>query len=240
MDSIALIVPTLNRYDLFVNMIQSIDYPVKPYVINNGRSGNIGVAAAWNKGIKNALEDGYEYAIITNDDVEFLSGTIGQLVIDIRNYDSLIISTNSILPARDGKEFHYKSEGMTVGSDYACFMVKIKTLFEEVGEFDENFYPAYYEDNDMQYRIKLAGHKEYMNTDIGIIHHGSSTQFSLPGGVVSEPNWTENKEYYKRKWGGYPLEEQWTHPYNEEGKDIKYWREPKNYMRESDIGLPQF
>lgn len=240
MSDIALIVPTLNRYDLLTNMFQSVDYPIRPYVINNGRSGNIGVAASWNVGIKSALRDGYEYAIITNDDVEFMSGTIGQLVLDMRNYDALLITTNSILPKRDGDQFHYKSQGMTLGADYACFIVNIRILLYEIGEFDENFYPAYFEDNDMRYRIKLAGHKEYMNTDIGIIHHGSSTQDSVPEGIVSKENWNQNKEYYKLKWGGEPFEEKWTIPYNEQDKDIKYWRKPKNYTRGSDIGLPKF
>ena len=35
-------------------------------------------------------------------------------------------------------------------------------LIQNVGLMDENFFPAYYEDNDHRYRMKLAGlHWEY-------------------------------------------------------------------------------
>lgn len=238
MNNVALIVPTLNRYDLFVNMIQTIDYPIVPYVINNGKNGNIGVAAAWNNGIRRAMRDGHRYAIISNDDIEFMPGTIMQLVRDIQTYDAITIGTNSILPKRDGDSFYYKKEGMVIGYSYPCFIVDMTTLVNEVGYFDENFYPAYYEDSDMQYRIKLAGHKEYINTDIGVVHHGSATQFATKDRIVSKDKWAELQEYYKSKWGGYAWEEKWTHPYNENDKGIKYWREPDVTFREVGIGIP--
>lgn len=218
MNEIPLIVPTLNRFDLFVNMMQTVDYPIRPYIINNSKNGNIGVAASWNEGISRALNDGYEYAIIANDDIEFLPNTIQCLVNDIQAIDAITISTNSILIGRD-IDFFFKRDGFMSGSSYSCFIMNIKRAVEEIGLFDQNFHPAYYEDTDMKYRIALAGSNEYVDTEIGIIHHGSATGAA----VVSNDRWNELREYYKSKWGGYPLEEIWTHPYNDESKSIKYW-----------------
>ena len=68
MKKLAMIVPVLNQFELFTNMMSTVDYPIHPYVIRNWDN-NIGVAAGWNQGIRRAMKDGYRYAIVVNDDI---------------------------------------------------------------------------------------------------------------------------------------------------------------------------
>lgn len=218
MNEIPLIVPTMVKFDLFMKMIASVDYPIRPYIIDNSVD-NIGVASSWNKGIKLAIQDGYKYAIICNDDIEFYKGAIESLVNGINAIDAFTISPNSQLIGRDFNRYHYPRNGYISGSEYACFIVNMEKMVEEVGYFDENFYPAYYEDNDMNYRIKLAGGYEFIDTEVGIIHHGSATGAD----VISHDRWLELEQYYISKWGGKPREELWTSPYNDADKELKYW-----------------
>jgi len=218
MNEIPLIVPTMLKFELFMKMIASIDYPIKPYIIDNS-SENRGVASSWNEGIKRAMADNYKYAIISNDDIEFINGTIEALINGIQAVDAITISPNSRLLGRDSN-FFYPNAGYIKGSEYACFIVNMENMLSSAGKFDQNFYPGYYEDNDMNYRIKLSGGSEFIDTEVGIIHHGSSTGSE----VISHERWLELEKYYISKWGGKPREEVWTTPYNDPSKDIKYWK----------------
>jgi GT2 family glycosyltransferase len=217
MDEIPLIVPTMIKFELFMRMIASVDYPIKPYIIDNSRD-NHGVAKSWNKGIKSAMSDGYKYAIISNDDIEFTKGTIESLINSIKFIDAVTISPNGQLIGRDSN-YHYPRNGYINASQYSCFIVNMEKMVESAGYFDENFYPGYYEDNDMNYRIKLSGGNEFLDTEVGIIHYGSATGSE----VVSHDRWLELEQYYISKWGGKPRQEIWTSPYNDPSKDIKYW-----------------
>ena len=57
----------------------------------------------------------------------------------------------------------------------ADLMVR-KSVLDEVGFFDEDFF-LYYEDVELQYRIKKAGHKIYINPNAKIAHlEGASSK----------------------------------------------------------------
>jgi GT2 family glycosyltransferase len=96
----------------------------------------------------------------------------------------------------------------------------MKTI-EDIGYFDENFVPAFYEDNDYHNRIKLAGGFARRITRAPYYHFGSVTARS--SGVTS--NRAGNIFYFK--WNATPEEcmdgKGWKHPYNEGDKDWRYW-----------------
>jgi hypothetical protein len=79
--------------------------------------------------------------------------------------------------------------------------------------FDNNIFPAYFEDNDYCYRMRLAGLKrinsEFFNPEVFRNSQTIARDKSL------NKNFDRNRERYKEKWGGYPLEETFTTPYNE-------------------------
>lgn len=212
---IALIVPVLSRFDLFAGLIRSIDVPVRPIIIDNWNH-NRGVAAAWNEGMDWAWNDGYRYAIIANDDSYFHPGTINRIYNSITNTDAILVSPNP--------NNQYASNGLIEGADFFNFIIDVPALISNCGYFDENFTPAYFEDNDMHYRIKLSSCKSYIDTDATAYHYGSQTQYFDRNNPVCPPHQFENnRRYYIEKWGGEPGRETCLTPYGSPNHTIKDW-----------------
>lgn len=213
--NIALIVPVLNRFDLFAQLIRSVDIPVLPIIIDNWNE-NRGVAAAWNQGIDLARNEGFRYAIIANDDTCFLPRTIERLYMSIRDTRAVLVSPNP--------NNQRQPPGLVEGADFCNFMIDIPQLLEHCGTFDENFKPAYFEDNDMHYRIKLSGCQAFINTDAVVHHYGSQTQYADRNNPVCPPHqFEQNRQYYKEKWGGEPGREVCLTPYGSPNHTIKDW-----------------
>jgi GT2 family glycosyltransferase len=213
--SLSLIVPVLKRFDLFAELMASVDYPVLPIVIDNWR-GNRGVSPAWNLGMKRSLQAGNQYAIICNDDVVFEPNVISGLLETIKDTGAVMVSPNQWETS--------DKYTLTSWTDYCCFIVDIKQLIKNVGWFDENFYPAYFEDNDMRRRIELANLNSYTRKDLKISHVNSATQFADPSNpVTSAEAFNNNMQYFIKKWGGSPYEEVYTNPFNDPENNLKYW-----------------
>ena len=213
--SVSLIVPVLKRFDLFAELMASVDYPVLPIIIDNWR-GNRGVSAAWNLGMYKSLKAGNQYAIVCNDDVVFEPNVISELIKTIKDTNAVMVSPNQWGPD--------EGYGLTSWTDYCCFAVDIKQLIKKVGLFDENFYPAYFEDNDMRRRIELAGLGSYTRKDLKITHAVSATQFADPNNPVTNKDaFYKNNMYFIEKWGGEPYQEIYTHPFNNPENNLKYW-----------------
>ena len=212
---IALIVPVLSRFDLFAGLIRSIDVPVRPIIIDNWNH-NRGVAAAWNEGMDWAWNDGYRYAIIANDDSYFEPGSIRKIYDAMKETRACLISPNP-----NGA---HAAQGLIDGADFFNFMIDIPQLIKECGYFDENFQPAYFEDNDMHRRIILSGAKAYIHTEAIAGHHGSATQYLDRNNPVCPPHQFENnRRYYTEKWGGEPGREVCTTPYGSPNHTIRDW-----------------
>lgn len=225
---LALVCPVLNRFELFTQMIATIDEPVRPYIIDNWNQ-NGGVAYGWNTGLLRAYRDGYEYALVCNDDIRFEPGVVRGLWNDIHETGAVIVTPN--------QNGHREMTGLTEGlADFFCFMVDIKQLFSNCGFFDSNFWPAYFEDNDMHYRIKLAGLSTYLDNDLVVHHHGSATQNHMVDfPVCSHEQFVINRTYFVNKWGGVPGEERFTVPYDDDKLTIKDFWEPVTPYAAPDV-----
>jgi GT2 family glycosyltransferase len=215
--------PVLNRGDLLARMLRSIDYPVgKIVIINNGEDAgvaamldqflmmgelpivvhkpkfNLGVAASWNKIIR---ENPADYWLLIGNDIELAPGDLSKIDAWVRSNPEYVVA-----PANWG---------------HSLFAVMPRCI-EQVGWFDENFYPAYSEDQDQMYRIKLAGAPWADVSDCRAIHGepplwGSSTVWSDP--VLTQRckiTQRNNHEYYRQKWGGDPGKETFTRPFNDQ------------------------
>ena len=110
------------------------------------------------------------------------------------------------------------------GADFCCFLVNTRTFFPTLGTFDENFFPAYFEDNDMRRRMLLADANAYVEPNAQIIHHVSQTQFAdQDRPVVPSHRFEANKSYFIDKWGGIPHQEKHKTPYNRSDLTYKDW-----------------
>jgi len=199
-------VPTLCRTDLLKKMLGSVDTEVgETLIIDNGGRvtddipgtvirlpHNIGVGASWNLIFK--LTPRAPWWCIVNDDVTFNPGALDSLATLMANEDAKI--------------------GILDG--FSAFGVNQKAL-SRVGFFDENFHPAYCEDNDMNWRARLAG-VPLVDLQGHTHHEGSAT---IRGNrwyhMQNSETFSENLDYYSRKWGGKPGQEVFTTPFNEGG-----------------------
>lgn len=162
--------------------------PIQIYV--PGR--NLGCAASWNFFFRNV--DGN--LIISNDDVRFHANTI----------------TEMLNEGKLGAGLVYPNVGQE--SMFSLFLLR-RWAWELVGPFDENFYPAYFEDNDYFYRMKLA-HVSYAACQAGYDHEISSTlRLSSPQEKYQhELRFRSNEQYYAIKWGGSPRNEKYRRPFD--------------------------
>jgi GT2 family glycosyltransferase len=207
---IALVVPVMRNFLGFSKLMNSVDEEILPVIIPNWQE-NIGVSGGWNVGLQIAKENGAETTIISNDDVTFLPGTIKKLVAGIETCD--------LLSATNYKHSNEQLTGFDEHPDFSCFIVKTLDFIDKFGWFDENFRPAYFEDNDMAYRIKLLGGRYARDLGAGMIHEGSVTQNMDGNPVVTSPMFEKNRAYYVKKWGGQPGEEKFLNAFNGEQYD---------------------
>ena len=88
----------------------------------------------------------------------------------------------------------------------ACIMVP-KPLFEELGGFDAHYSPAYYEDVDLAFKVRHAGHKVLYQPRARIIHHeGVSSGTNLDSGVKSfqRINQPKFRDRWQHRLKGHP------------------------------------
>ena len=208
--SFAIGIPTLNRMDLLLPSL--IKYYTKDfkdieiYVIDNGKQDlsflnvfpniyvheeqqNLGVAGSWNKLCKKIFEK-HSHALILNDDVYLGYGTE---------------TVNKVIE---------KYQFSLVQSFVSWSVILIsKYMYDYIGDFDETFYPAYYEDSDYLYRMKLKGIRQDVEAELNPqTVRISMTQEKDPDLVNASMQ--ENRLRYIEKWGNSPLLETFITPYN--------------------------
>ena len=79
----------------------------------------------------------------------------------------------------------------------AALMVR-RDAYEEVGGFDEQFYPAWYEDVDFCYRLKAAGWEIYFAPKAVFLHEGGYSAEAM-GSVEFASAYYGNQLRYVRK-----------------------------------------
>lgn len=192
-----LLIPSLKKYvndfldtDIYIidNGAQSIDF-VHKNVHNLVQKRNIGVAASWNKLCKEIFKT-KDWALLVNDDVYLGYGNI---------------RVNMCIEM---------SEVGLVQSELNWSVVLInKDLYEYIGDFDEDFYPAYFEDSDYMYRLKLRGLLHEVNNKLNPINGMVSQTYEKAPELVNLAM-KYNRERYIEKWGNIPMFETFNLPFN--------------------------
>jgi len=240
-------IPVLNRLDLLKQAVAAIDVPARILVVNNNsvdskyndefdkwaeQAGvevrrqryNLGVAASWNLIIQTGLGWGYDEIYIGSNDT--------------------VVDPGLLSAVRDVDKSHPDDAMWHIWAwNFWCIHAR---AVSRVGLFDENFYPAYREDQDYSYRCDiLAKMKRYsipalampglpqvdIDPALKAFHAGSMTVKSdkvyARHNKNTHGNW--NTTHYKLKWGGLPPNEQFVIPYDGkygEDKDHRWWPDP--------------
>lgn len=216
---ITLCVPTIRRYDLLAQLlVPSAERNTRPpdryYIIDNGGGldaaayglptekttvfnpgRNLGVAASWNQ----AHRANEEWVIMACDDMDLYSTTIEAL----------------IAAAETHPEIGFFFPQMNAHTMFGVYLQR-RWCFEKVGPYDENFWPAYYEDNDYCRRLELAGMSTMEVPNCGMNHVVSATlkTYNEDEMAAHHARFEALGEYYQRKWGGMPHRETYTVPFD--------------------------
>lgn len=171
---------------------------------------NIGVSAAWNRGI----EKGADQTLIVSQWVRFAPAE---------------------LPWRGTKGLDHVAEGIErLGNEYGlefadqgyhCISIGRKTI-DTIGVFDPNF-TVFGNDDDYQHRRELAGIRHLMPcwsdyNESGV--HSIAFGIHKRTGALDNVKGADSTQYYLKKWGSVPGN--FEHPFNDEANGLDYWPEP--------------
>lgn len=227
MIKVGVVIPTLNNKSGGYEALHSIKGTDKifwtPIIMDNWRTKSI-LSASWNNGILQAKDIECDLVLVINDDVLLAPHTLQGLVESWMQKQSgvVMITGQNIRNSFDFPDQILKyqcplneDEVIGGGPDFSCFLTSPEIL-DIVGKFDENFIPAYFEDNDYHRRIDLLGYKAVSSSWAHYYHYGSTTQNYIDGQPVVMPfEFEQNRNYYSNKWGGEPGKETYTNPYND-------------------------
>jgi len=176
-----------------------------------------------NYGVNFAWEKECNYAFVINNDTIIHQESIIQLLKRFKKGDCGMVTCYDISRGQysDAKSLYtIKASYMSKVEEaehpnFSAFMIDKKT-WDKVGEFDINFKPAYFEDNDYHRRMQLKGIKAIVYPK-ALFHHYASKTWSEGLAVsasIKRRLFENNKQYYINKWGGIPGEETFTKPFN--------------------------
>lgn len=173
-----------------------------PYGVNRGLARSVNEALLLGYG-----RDGCDVMLNCNDDVLPGKGDVEKIAADaVEHRECWLVEGVGICGGR--------AEGIDISLGALN-----PTALQTIGYFDENFYPAYFEDTDYRRRAALAGLTQYTVTDTAIIHAGSKS-LSQVNPTVHQNQFLRSQRYYINKWGGDRDQEVFSVPFNDPALNI--------------------
>ena len=184
---------------------------------------NIGVAHCFNEALYLGYDEGdYDYVFFINSDIRFHPGDINKMISLAQKAHGKAFITVTGPHGRYGDDWKF-SHGFA-----ACILMP--GAFRDAGYFDENIFPAYFEDCDYFYRVQLIRGIESINSGPTLddldnplvacllsgktLHEGSSVINSDERMQRLNPYFfVNNRKYYTSKWGGINHQEKYLIPF---------------------------
>lgn len=202
-------IPTINRADLLNEALEKYFEDFKDThiaICDNGKQDiitreenfmiyrpeeNLGVSKSWNMLIDYADKIKATHVLVLNDDI-YLGKTEHEINMLIRNNtDADFINS-----------FH----------NWCSYILKVDA-WKKAGKFDEEFFPAYFEDNSFDYKMTLIGAKKTWTSFLDpFVYRNSMTIAKDP---ALNNRFQQNRELYIQMWGGLPTEEKYTTKFNQ-------------------------
>ena len=160
------------------------------------------LSKAWNMGLRYAFNElAYDYVLVTGLDQLYPYEYFQKIEkeIEANKGDRIYAGSPNTPNKQEGTHKITHGDGA-----FSSFLIS-KKLFEKIGDFDENFIPAYFEDND--YIEKML----QLDVD-GVIDHDNTYHHVVQGTIKTGneirkkyPEFMQkNLEYFKKKWGKVP------------------------------------
>jgi GT2 family glycosyltransferase len=199
-------IPTINRADLLAKSIADLSEncpDVEVVVVDNGKQDlyrmlersklnfelfenpeNKGVAGSWNQIARYGFRMGYSWAWIVNDDV----------VLGKNQHEIERLCADSESP--------FEAPPVIAAQPWCSFLLPEK-VWSSVGEFDEGYFPAYFEDDDYMERMKEKGlNVIWRDLVVPRVFRNSQTIQKDPSLNL---NFSKNQERFVEKWGAEAL-----------------------------------
>lgn len=188
--------------------ITSLDpFVAKAVQIVDNTQHNRGVAASWNLGVAAMYEADADWLLILSAACRF--GERGGI--------DLVEALHEHEGAHAVEAAH--------GIGWHCIAIA-RSTFDAVGRFDENFWPAYFEDLDFGRRVHCWLGDDppwWPKVSIDVAIAGFSHGVDLGGAVVDNDR---IQRYYRQKWHGPRGEERTCKPFGD--RALNYWPEPSH------------
>ncbi len=179
---------------------------------------NLGFLKNCNSASKYAKGD---YLVFLNNDVNVQDGWLNSLYNLIKtNSDIGLVGSKLLYPNlklqeagaivwKDGSAWNYGKYKDPTNAEYnyikecdyvsgACFIIR-KSLWSDIGGFDERFAPAYYEDVDLAFEVRKRGYRVVYQPNSVVIHYeGVSHGNTIDKGIKKFQE--TNKEKFIKKW----------------------------------------
>jgi len=185
-----------------------------PYGINRGLS------RSWNEGICRSFADGNHITIILNDDLFFYDGGFDEYIDYIKsqmkhipNFGLLSVIGMETGPIWD--ELGTQNAGKSMWQGLACAAIGHAAV-DTIGYFDQNFWPAYFEDADYFRRLRLMN-VPILTDDRTLVEHNRSATTRIDPELKRLKSLfiKYGEKYYLKKWGGTPGEETFQRPFDD-------------------------
>lgn len=175
---------------------------------------NLGIARAWNIGARKVVEEKLDYLVVMSSTMLFDKGM------------------NDFV-----EQMEANSNPWGLETQHIWHLIAIKrAMIERCGYFDENFYPAYYEDSDYIRRWELNGiHNPMSQTQklpkVEVAAGLQGTALAKDSGVV-KIDYAASRQYFVEKWGSEPLygtqeerDRMYIYPFNNPKNAVDFWEE---------------
>lgn len=201
-------IPTINRADLLNEALEKYfeDFQdTQIFIVDNGNqsiitreekfaiyrpSENLGVAKSWNAIMDYADKIEATHVLMLNDDI-YLGRTEHEIKMLIK--------------------FNENADFINSFQNWCSYILKVEA-WKIAGKFDEEFFPAYFEDNSFDYKMSLVkAQKSWTSFLDPVVYRNSMTIAKDP---ALNNRFSQNRQLYIDMWGGLPTEEKYLTKFN--------------------------
>lgn len=204
-----LIIPTLNGWERIPALLASVNVPVgRTVIVDNARTGrrlgshdylrpiaNLGFAGSINAVVLQTPDAAWW--MWASDDIAFGPSDLEAIAAHMDTHAPRVVTGT-------------RNDERLLRFAYGAIN---RACIEAVGLLDEGFYPAYYEDDDYEYRCRTGG-VSWITHDGAITHSRSATIGTDPAlAAANARTFPLNHARYVAKWGGPPGSEGFSTPW---------------------------
>lgn len=196
---------------------------------NTTREKNIGCMASHNRGVDFMKERGADWLIIISPAIRFGDSGGLDFVKVLEEHPDYHVIHGASANVIGGKQSDPNGGG--VNKVFGWHLMAIhRTVFETIGNYDENFSNYGLDDIDMSIRIRKGIPNVKWDTfPCQVTDTRMSHSLHFVPDVVGGSAYPPRDSYFRRKWnrgGGEWQEDAWDHPFNDPTKPLSYWPVP--------------